>query len=232
MNKRIFRKIIAVVLSIGCIVATNMIALAAPAENQAKVTMNGGVRTAVTSDGTYEYIVTFDTVDNTMQMSIKNMKTGDIKNGPAISCKNDVAQQTREKIHQDTFSNFEYDIYIGSPNKWRLERPKGAFSQYYFEINENSSNQNRLNTYRSAVDTLNTQEVKAISMGGTAMVTTAAAAFVSGMAVASGGVLTPEAIASVVAAVGANGAMAIEISEMGNCCNNCLYAYMDVFNNQ
>lgn len=52
------------------------------------------------------------------------------------------------------------------------------------------------------------------------------------MASVSGGALTPTAIAAVVAAVGATGNTAVEITEMGNCCNDCLYAYMDVFNNQ
>lgn len=107
-----------------------------------------------------------------------------------------------------------------------------GFSQYYFEVNETSSNSSRLNAFRDAVDALNSQEIKVIASGGTALVSAAAAAFLSGMASVSGGALTPTAIAAVVAAVGATGNTAVEITEMGNCCNDCLYAYMDVFNNQ
>lgn len=233
MGKRIIKRIVAVVLSISCLMSMNMSAFAAGTGNtKAEISLDGSIRTAVTYDADYEYTVSYDTERNTIQMSVRDLTTGKVQNGMVVSCEDVLVPQTRATIHQDTFSNYEYDIYTGNPNKWRLERPKEAFSQYYFEVNENSSNKDRLNTYRGAVDTLNAQEIKVVSSGGTAMASAAAAAFISGMASVSGGALTVAAITAVVAAVGATGKTAEEITEMGNCCNDCLYAYMDVFNNQ
>ncbi len=233
MSKRVIKKIFAVILSISCLMYANMSAFAAGTGNtEAIVSVNGSVRTAVTYDADYEYTVRYDTAKNTIQMSVRDLTSGEVRNGQIVSCEDVIVPQTRATIHQDTFTNYEYDIYTGNPNKWHLERPKEAFSQYYFDVNETSSNKDRLNTYRSAVDTLNAQEIRVVSKGGKAMAAAAAAAFISGMASVSGGALTVAAITAAVAAVGATGETAEEITAMGNCCNDCLYAYMDVFNNQ
>ena len=233
MKQKKWKRVVAVILSITCFAFTNVTAFAEPnTQTEVNVSENDGIRTSVASDGAYEYTVIYDTVNDTMQMATKNLHTGEVQYGPKVSIDETQGVQTRATIHQDTFMYYEYDIYTGSPNRWRLERPKEAFSQYYFEVNETSSNSSRLNAFRDAVDALNSQEIKVIASGGTALVSAAAAAFLSGMASVSGGALTPTAIAAVVAAVGATGNTAVEITEMGNCCNDCLYAYMDVFNNQ
>lgn len=236
--KHFFKRLLALTLAVSCMSFNNIVAFAntkavnvTMATNGARVIENNGVRMSTTSDGAYEYTTVYDTVHNSIQMSTKNLTTNEVSTGPMLSINIEQETQTRATIHQDTLLNFEYDIWTGSPNEWNLERPEGAFSQYYFKTYENSSNKNELGVWRDAVDTLNVQEVEVIAKSGFAIASACAAAFVSGMASISGGALTPVAIASVVGAVGVTGDAAVAITEMGNCCNDCLYAYMDVFNN-
>ena len=123
------------------------------------------------------------------------------------------------------------DIYTGSPNEWNLERPKETGSgQNYFMVYENSSNSSQLDSWFNAVNSLNDKEWQAVSSYGVALVTSAAAGFISGMAVASGGILTPGAITAIVAATGATGTAAVLLTQVGTQCNVCLRAYWNVYN--
>ncbi len=55
-------------------------------------------------------------------------------------------------------------------------------------VYENSSNSSQLDSWFNAVNSLNDKEWQAVSSYGVALVTSAAAGFISGMAVASGGI--------------------------------------------
>ena len=81
-----------------------------------------------------------------------------------------------------------------------------------------------------AVNALNDKEWEAVSACGVSMVTSFAAGFISGMAIATGGVLTPGAITAIVGAVGATGAAEVLLFQVGTCCNVCRLAYQDVYN--
>lgn len=97
-------------------------------------------------------------------------------------------------------------------------------------VYENSSNSSQLDSWFNAVNSLNDKEWQAVSSYGVALVTSAAAGFISGMAVASGGILTPGAITAIVAATGATGTAAVLLTQVGTQCNVCLRAYWNVYN--
>jgi hypothetical protein len=229
MFKKLLSLALAAIMVIG--MGTTAFAAEVPADDfDLSVTEVAGLRTSVTSDESSEYIVVYDSVQNTMQVSIKDLETGSIVEGETIEVKTDQKSVVaRSTIHQDTFSNYEYDVYTGSPNEWNCERPKGS-GQGYFMAYENKSNSTQLNSYFDKVNTLNDKEWTAISLSGVALVSSAGAGFASGIAVASGGLLTPAAIAGIVAATGATGASAIAISAVGTQCNSCELAYWNARN--
>lgn len=175
----------------------------------------------------------FSFSNNTICVAQKDNNTGLVEYGTVESTEitENSLVSARSKIHQDTFCNYEYDIYTGSPNEWNLERPKETGSgQNYFMVYENSSNSSQLDSWFNAVNSLNDKEWQAVSSYGVALVTSAAAGFISGMAVASGGILTPGAITAIVAATGATGTAAVLLTQVGTQCNVCLRAYWNVYN--
>ncbi|MFP3155048.1 hypothetical protein LQZ18_11635 [Lachnospiraceae bacterium ZAX-1] len=77
---------------------------------------------------------------------------------------------------------------------------------------------------------LNDKEWTAVMLYGVALVSSAGAGFASGIAIASGGTLTPAAIAAIVAATGATGAVAIALTAVGTQCNSCELSYWNALN--
>ena len=198
-----------------------------------EITESNGVRTVVCTDESTEYIVINDTLNYTICLIQTDLASGVRTSvGPLstfVATTNYEVQLASTTIHQDTFCDYEYDIYTGSPNEWSLQRPKDEGSgQYYFMVYENSTNTNELDAFYDAVNALNTKEIEAIAACGVLFVTSAAVGFAAGTA--SGGLLSAAAIAAVVTATGATGAAAVKLTEMGNCCNNCLRAYLNVYN--
>ncbi len=235
--KRIIKSVLSLVLIFSLVISTySNFSMAASFDLHTSVTVTevNGVRTAVTTDGISEYTTVYNTVENTMQMFVRDIATDTVTVGSLEIVDKEATLSNslsmRSKIHQDTFCNYEYDIWTGNPYEWNLERPKESGSgQYYFKCYENSSNNSELDDWRDNVDNLNDLEWAAVSSYGLALVTSAAAGFISGMAVATAGVLSPAAITSIVAAVGATGAAAVALSKVGTACNGCLLAYWDVY---
>lgn len=229
------KKIISILLALSMLFSLNTVAFAAESgtTDELQIVEENGTRTVSLNDGELTYIVTYDTVNNTICVAQKDNNTGLVEYGTVESTEitENSLVSARSKIHQDTFCNYEYDIYTGSPNEWNLERPKETGSgQNYFMVYENSSNSSQLDSWFNAVNSLNDKEWQAVSSYGVALVTSAAAGFISGMAVASGGILTPGAITAIVAATGATGTAAVLLTQVGTQCNVCLRAYWNVYN--
>lgn len=135
-------------------------------------------------------------------------------------------------MHQDTFLNFEYDIWydISRGNKWNLERPSDIFSQSSFRTYQNSSNYSDLRQFKSDVDALNAAEWAAISLTGMATFKILRAAVVSHAAISSGGALTTQAINSIISAIGATSAAGVAIGVVCSTYNDCNISYKKAFN--
>lgn len=236
--KNLTRKMFIIILVLSIIISNNTIIFAVTDIEQSdvknlKVIEFNGVRIATASDEKTEYTTVYNTINNTIQVFAKDISTNKISSGTLMSTDTNKIlsdlTSTRSTIHQDTFSNFEYDIWTGEENEWNLERPSGAFSQYYFMVNENDSNDEELDEWYSAVNNLNDKEWEAVATCSLALVKTAAAGFISGMAASSSGILSVAAIKSIVEATEAAGDGVVALERVGACCNDCLLTYMDVY---
>lgn len=183
-----------------------------------------------------EYLTVYDEQNNTVQAIQRNTVTGKCVYGPLISVGVDTDTPERSgqsitrasKIHQDTFLNFEYDIWQTNPREWNLERPNGIWDQYYFKVYENSSNSSELDNWKDDVDALNAQEFVVIGAIGVSAYEIVKAAIFSHAAIASGGVLTAAAIDSIKSAVVATGTTGVAIGLLCTTYNNCAMSYEDV----
>ena len=122
------KKIISILLALSMLFSLNTVAFAAESgtTDELQIVEENGTRTVSLNDGELTYIVTYDTVNNTICVAQKDNNTGLVEYGTVESTEitENSLVSARSKIHQDTFCNYEYDIYTGSPNEWNLERPK------------------------------------------------------------------------------------------------------------
>lgn len=183
-----------------------------------------------------EYSTIYNQENNTVQAVQRNTETDEYVYGPVIAVGTTENPEHGEsvtratKTHQDTFLNFEYDIWETSPREWNLERPSSVFGQYYFKVYENSSNKSELRTWKSDVDTLNAQEWAVIGGIGLSIFNIVKAAMVSHAAIATGGVLTAAAVDSIKDAAVSAGGTTIGIGLLCTTYNNCAMSYTDVLN--
>jgi hypothetical protein len=235
--KRTLKRTLSLILSLALIMTTGLTAFATeePVDDFGlTVVESSGVNTATTADDTSEYIVVYDSILNTIQVSIRDIETDDITYSAIADTTVDLSSliTTYSGGHQDTFSNYEYDYTDANPIEWNLERPDSAGTgQVYFKTYQNAStNKAQIDIFYAKVNSLNDKEWDAVQAYGLALITAAAAGFATGGAAATGGILTPAAIAAIVAATGATGNYLSKITAIGTACNECNLAYINVKN--
>lgn len=64
------------------------------------------------------------------------------------------------KLEENTWTNFEYTINYGTPNKWQMRRPNGnsLTKILYYNVNETSKNKANLTGFKNSVNSLNDYE--------------------------------------------------------------------------
>lgn len=113
-------------------------------------------------------------------------------------------------VYQHTFSDYEYDIWYGNPNEWKVRKPQNSTTYY---INETSSNSSKLYAYADRVEDVNEAEFVIVgAVGGTAAAT-AIAAFLTGGAAAGA------------AAAGGGAAIVAAFANLNSCCNKALLVF-------
>ncbi len=197
------------------------------------VTEENGVRTGSSTSGNYEYIVVYDTVQNTISCSERNLLTNSTR-----CCEVNITDiklpmnGTRVTIDQNTSSGFRCKIITGPTYNWHLERPKSdgeGTGRYYFECYENSSNETELETFRSEVSTLALNEATLYSKITSMLFSSFVSALLAMISVATDGILLPSAIASIISTVGLTGEAAAAGQVVAIQCNNCMYAIENVY---
>lgn len=190
----------------------------------------------------YEVFSVIDMENKTAQAIRKDLITGEYVYGPKVPfAQREAAEYVQEPAvrapdysitHQDTFLNYEYDIYTNqSPIEWDLQRPNLAvFSQYYFMVYENSSNLRYLEYYQDDVNALNDQEWVTIGYVGVAAFETIEALIDTHAAISTYGVLSGEAAVSIVEAIDAGITAAGEIELLIDYYNDCSNSYRTVLN--
>ncbi|ONI46851.1 hypothetical protein AN642_02570 [Epulopiscium sp. SCG-B10WGA-EpuloA2] len=173
-----------------------------------------------------EYLCIYDETKHTVQAIIYNPITNETTYGPII-----FVDPNERKIHEDTFLNFEYDIWETDPQEWQLERPDTIFSQNRFRVYENDSNSSELRSWKRDVDNLNTAEKEFIKNATSLTLNVVNASIESYAAISSGGILTAGAIESIVSTVIAIEDMADSIEYICYIYNDCVQSFSDVYNN-
>lgn len=238
------KKLLAVFMSVCLMFTITIPAFAASSEKNVPPELVASDTTKVGSAKSerYEYFAVVDTVGKTAQAVCKDLITGEYVYGPKVPfAQRDAAEYVREPemrapdystTHQDTFLNYEYDIYTNqNPIEWSLQRPNlSVFSQYYFMVYENSSNLRYLEYYQDAVDGLNDQEWATIAYVGVAAFETIEAVIASYAAMNTYGTLTPVAADAIADAIGAGLDAYDAIDYLVDCYNNCAYYYRTVLN--
>lgn len=101
---------------------------------------------------------------------------------------------------------------------------------YNFRVYQNDSNYDELRSWKSDVDALNAAEWAAIPLIGMAGYNIVQAAITSHAAIASGGVLTPAAIASIKVAGKWTSAAGVAVGLVCSTYNDCTLSYKQVLN--
>ncbi len=119
-------------------------------------------------------------------------------------------------ISKYTESLYSYVKTFGSPNKWKLNRPKyhGEPSEgtYYFKTDETNDNEDDLDEYRKTVNTIAGLEEDLEALVG---ITVMLASFTTGFLIGSGGIGFGAAVAAYLAALGYGVAAEQKANEIG-----------------
>lgn len=234
MNKQ--KRLLCITLAIAMVVSSSVTAFASSeAGNPYNLTVledDESQKVVRTSDDNYIYITTHNKADNTMQVTTVDKVTHVSVEGAEVCGEDFIVSgpQARASIYENTFTNYEYTKVYGNPNEWELRRPDGSLlGTYYFKTYEVAANQNYLTAFKSAVDTINTKEGEIITAYGLVILADIAAAAVSAGAIATGGVLTPAAWASILTAAGANTAYIAVVVAWNNACKTAYDKYFETY---
>lgn len=235
------RKIVSLLLVLGILFSLSVPAFASEVSETAGdeivlVQEENGVRTVIARDHKNEYTVVYDLSSGTITFTERNILT-DVESSATVSVYDVQVQRSVERavtVTQDTDSGFLYSKTTGSPNQWRLERPKlkdEGSGRFYFKCDEDSSNKSYLDAFMSAVTTLANNEATLENKAGVAKFTAFITGVLAGFAAGTGGTLAGTAISALVTTIGLTGAAKEAAEVVANQCNVCMSAYFDVFNN-
>ena len=236
------KRIVSILLSL--VMLLTMVPSAFATESATKIpgiSVSRSASIGTSRDSEYEYISIIDRERGTAQAAKRDLQTGEYSYGPIVvidsitgNGDNNIPSSSLLAMdptsHQDTFSNYEYDIWeMGEDTEWRLERPKDAFRQYYFMTNQVSKNWNELLDYRDIVDELNDIELTLIGDVGMATLKIIVAVVTSQAATTTYGVLSPAAWESVASAVDAGITALSSFNSYCGIYNSTAQAYFDAY---
>lgn len=194
--------------------------------NNAKITLdNEEERVATSLDLENKYVSTFDKELNLLTIQTYDKVTNELFNTQTIDLNQDGLGKNKleeeaslpstyaksNSAYQNTFSNYEYSVTYGNPNKWELRIPSERMNK-----SENSSNKSNINNFRNKVESINSLEKKlagALIGGGLLSVLTIIAA------------TTPGALPSALAAAGVFGTAAFIAIDLKSAQNDAEYYY-------
>lgn len=200
------------------------------------VSSDAEISSAMDEENVYYFI--YDWENGTAQAVVENRQTGELFYCPvvgfdSISADDDEttnvpSRSSSPTYHQDTFSNFEYDIWEGViDSDWLLQRPRDEFRQYEFMTFEDSDNRSELVNFRRCVDSLNDQELYVIAVVGDFVLKSIVAGMTSAAAYSTYGVLSPAAVTALLEAYDASDPAFESLHYLADLYNSCAYAYFD-----
>lgn len=117
----------------------------------------------------FKFIATLNKANNTIELVKEDINNGAVLSSFTVDLNHQLSREKFDNtiemrsgsINQNTFSNYEYTKWYGSPNKWELRRPREGFgfnNTYYFRTKQTSSNEKYLTNFYNAVEDINQLE--------------------------------------------------------------------------
>ncbi len=196
---------------------------------------NSSIRVTESQDSRNIYRATYNKDNGSVQVSIIDLETGNIKVGETIKVSalpNDSTSTRSASVKENTFCNFEYTKWIETPNRWQIRRPREGFNNwYYFDTTESDANRSHLNAFQDTVEKINDQEIVVIGSFGANFIASFLAGVASAGAIVSGGTLTPAAYAAIAGAITALGNNEYQIIKYGELMETAYEKFFEVVNN-
>lgn len=195
---------------------------------------DGNIRTAVASDNTAEYTVSFDRTNSTLTVSVRNLQSDEIQSVTITAEDTSSDVPARLQIERTTVAKFKYMIWTDSTYSWFLERPKlsdEGTGTYYFACYENKSNTEYLRVYKNAVDEMKILETELYAKEAAKI----SQLFISGLSaiysIKTGGLISASALTVLMESLDIIGEAAVAAEKVNIGFSNCLLAIEDVFYN-
>lgn len=225
------RKCVSIFIAFALCFSMTVTAIAATPGNYNEVVLHDDVDVKIvqTSDENFIYTATYDKQTKTVQLTQTDKGSGEIREGDIVPVQ---LTQTHASLEEKTFTNYEYEITYGSPNKWELRRPgDNAFNWVYFQTYQTSSSKSYLEKFKDAVDDINVQEGAIIGAVGMSGLSVLAAAAAGAGAIFTGGTLSAAAWAAIVSAAGFGTAVVAKCMEYDQSCKDAYDAYWNTYYN-
>lgn len=195
---------------------------------------NSSIRVTESQDSRNIYRATYNKHDGSVQVSIIDLETGNIKVGDTVKASaypKSIISTRSASVEENTFCNFEYTKWIETPNKWQIRRPREGFNNwYYFDTTESDSNRSYLTSFQGTVEKINDQEFIVIGSFGANFIASFLAGVASAGAVVSGGTLTPAAYAAIGGAITALGNNEYQIIKYGELMETAYEEFFEIVN--
>lgn len=195
---------------------------------------NSSIRVTESQDSRNIYRATYNKYDGSVQVSIIDLETGNIKVGETVKASaypKAIISTRSASVEENTFCNFEYTKWIETPNKWQIRRPREGFNNwYYFDTTESDSNRSYLTSFQDTVEKINDQEFVVIGSFGANFIASFLAGVASAGAVVSGGTLTPAAYAAIGGAIAALGNNEYQVIKYGELMETAYEEFFEIVN--
>lgn len=234
-----FKKLLALTLVVTIGMGTTAFAQNTTAVDPYNTTVledNSGKKIVETSDANFTYQATFDKINNTVTLSTTDKISGEIKTGSttAVTPLQEFPNNpvTYASLAENTFTNYEYTITYGNPNKWQLRRPgDNVFNWVYFDTYQATGNKDYLVAFQNAVDNINVQEGTIVGTLGMAGLSYLAAGAAGAGAIFTGGTLSGAAWGALLAAGGFSTAHVAACMAYDQSCKNAYDSYWNAYYN-
>lgn len=191
------------------------------------------IRIVETIDSKSKYTATYNKKDRTLDIIVSKINSSNRILETTEKYHIDFEKDAiKDRIYQNTFSNYEYTKRYGNPNVWELRRPDPSnpfFKTIGFSTKETSANVNYLYKYMDYVEKINSKEINLLASLGSALLSDVLVAM-SGVAnIFSGGTLTPAMIQTIATSLGANGVLLYDYQTLIHYYNMAYDNYCEVY---
>lgn len=237
------KKFMCIILSVVMLISMSTTAFAAGIAREnpyaTVITDNETVRISQAFDGDIRYVSTFDKINNTITTE-KFSSSGileatvvvDLDEQTIYDSETNNTIETRAVIaSKKTESVYAYEYTNDNPKEWKLTRAKYAGESndagYYFKTKQTSVNEDNLDAFRIAVDSLASKESELKTLVG---ISAFLGGFATGFTIGTGGTGFGVALAAYLSAAGFGVAAQEKSNQIGELQSTALARYTDVKN--